>query len=325
MYRMKDFEPYQTLEAFQLGEGIPIEDQLLIVDNPNFDKLFHHLDITEPKRIKLPLRILSKCLRRLRVGLKYRKLTLNGVKADEWLSIRNCHGRLPSMDDVAAVAKQLNRELAGRLLVLGKSDLELGDELMSYFSNLDIALFGNNFNSADPRAHYLPMGRDFRGKETHSLPPSAKKDKLVYCNFSLNTHSVRPKVWEAIRSKPFVCSQHMGEYLDYSLSHQEFYSQLASSKFCIAPRGNAIETFRMWDCLCVGTIPIVVREALLYQDLEDLPILFLDSYEQFSDLTESGLEAVYTDMLSRDWNYEKLRLSYWLNRISDAAGELASS
>lgn len=321
---MESFDQYQTLEAFQRGRGIPVEDQILIVDNPNFEKLFYHLDITAPKRMRLPLRILSKWLQRLRVYQEHRKLTLNGVGADEWLSIRNCRGRLPFMGDVVAVAKQLNGVLEGRLLVLGKSDLELGDELMSYFSGLNIALFGNNFNTADLRANYLPMGRDFRGKEIHSLAPSNKKDKLVYCNFSLNTHPIRPKVWEAIRSKPFVCSQHMGDYLNYSLSHQEFYSQLASSKFCIAPRGNAIETFRMWDCLYVGTIPIVVREALLYKDLEDLPILFLESYEQFSELTESGLEEVYADMLSRDWNYEKLKLSFWLNRMSVAASELRS-
>ena len=46
----------------------------------------------------------------------------------------------------------------------------------------------------------------------------------------------------------------------------------------------------MWDSMYLGTIPIVVREAEFHRELEDLPILFLDSYDAFSELTVDFLE-----------------------------------
>ena len=104
----------------------------------------------------------------------------------------------------------------------------------------------------------------------------------------------------------------MGRFLDYELSREEFFDDLESAKFCICPRGKAFDTFRMWDALYCGTIPIVVKEAVFHELLNDLPILFLQSYEEFESLTAEQLEATYQEMLKTKYNFEKLRASYWL-------------
>ena len=108
----------------------------------------------------------------------------------------------------------------------------------------------------------------------------------------------------------------MGEFLNYPIGHDEFYRRLRQAKFCIAPRGNAIETFRMWDCLYLGTIPIVVREAAFHDALEDLPILFIDSYQAYAELTEKKLNQIYNEMCLRELNYNKLKNRFWLDLIS---------
>ena len=70
----------------------------------------------------------------------------------------------------------------------------------------------------------------------------------------------------------------------------------------------------MWDDLYSGTIPIVVREAVFHKLLDDLPILFLNSYDDFKNLSAETLESSYEQMLDRKFNFEKLTASYWLNQ-----------
>ena len=113
----------------------------------------------------------------------------------------------------------------------------------------------------------------------------------------------------------FAKFDHMGKFLKYSISREEFYEKLLLSKFAVCPRGNAIDTFRLWDCLYLGVIPIVVKEAIFHEMLIDLPILFIDKPEDFGLLTESRLEEVYLNMLETEWNYEKLRLSFWMSKV----------
>lgn len=100
--------------------------------------------------------------------------------------------------------------------------------------------------------------------------------------------------------------------LEYSILRREFFQKLASSKFCICPRGNAYDTFRMWDAMYVGTIPIVVREAHFHQHLLDLPILFLDSYHEYGQLTKRFIEREYQRMLPERFNYAKLCYQHWI-------------
>ena len=105
----------------------------------------------------------------------------------------------------------------------------------------------------------------------------------------------------------------MGNFLAYSIPRQEFLTKLATAKFCICPRGNAIDTFRLWDCLYVGTIPIVVREAVFHEQLSDLPILFLDHYSEYRQLSAEFLERTYETYLRTAFNYSKLDVRYWLD------------
>jgi hypothetical protein len=68
----------------------------------------------------------------------------------------------------------------------------------------------------------------------------------------------------------------------------------------------------MWDCLYSGTIPIVVREARFHELLQDLPILFLDDYRDFSILTADYVERLSQQFLVKKFNYAKLTRQYWL-------------
>ena len=88
--------------------------------------------------------------------------------------------------------------------------------------------------------------------------------------------------------------------------------EIKDYKYCLAPPGRGPDTFRTWESLLVGTVPIVFRTTIsnLY---EDLPVLVLDNFEQ---LDEQYLNQQYDIIVSRvDYNFEKLFLKYWMDII----------
>lgn len=88
--------------------------------------------------------------------------------------------------------------------------------------------------------------------------------------------------------------------------------EIKDYKYCLAPPGRGPDTFRAWESLLVGTVPIVFRTTI--NDLyEDLPVLVLDNFEQ---LNEQYLNQQYDIIVSRvNYNFEKLFLKYWMDII----------
>ena len=56
---------------------------------------------------------------------------------------------------------------------------------------------------------------------------------------------------------------------------------LSKHKFCISPPGNGVDCHRTWECLYLGVIPIVEKSPHMSY-FDDLPILFVDNYDNIS-------------------------------------------
>ena len=61
-----------------------------------------------------------------------------------------------------------------------------------------------------------------------------------------------------------------------SCSQDEYYKQISESKFAICPRGCGIQSYRFWDCIALGCVPIV-EHYNSYDEMNDLPILVIKS------------------------------------------------
>ena len=96
-----------------------------------------------------------------------------------------------------------------------------------------------------------------------------------------------------------------------------YFEKLKKSKFMICPRGCAIDTYRIWDCLYMGCIPIVLKYEG-YHYFTDLPILFVEKEEDFFKLEEKELEQIWKEYLDKEWNYEKLKMSFWKKLIQES-------
>jgi hypothetical protein len=179
-----------------------------------------------------------------------------------------------------------------------------------------VAWFGNNVAFEQPKLFAIPLGlgdpsaahghagAEVRAAQRASLP----KTRLFEVSFDVKTN---PE--ERLR-----CLAETRLELDPPASTPEYLERLASSYFCVAPRGNGIDTHRVWEALYLRTIPVVTRSVLTAQHPE-LPLVVLDDWSQFGSIAFSS--ELYTRTWG-DWQPAELSLDAYLRRISRTLAEL---
>ncbi len=301
-----------TLQEYQHSAGIPLKDQIILLDNPEIFRGPQACFYPWRKTLS-PVRYLQESLKQRLLFRPARGALASGIRSSYLFAgyYDYSFNDLKQLDSVFEfMRKRPNTQFQ---LIVGKGDYVVDPPFSERLPPNLSRVLANNVNTTDSKIHYLPMGRDFRSLSLFKqMQPSSMKQHLCYCNFSTDTHPVRELVADQLRGKPFIKMEDKSEFLKYPLTREQFFEILRQSKFSVCPRGNAFDTFRFWDCLYVGTIPIVVKEAVFHEELLDLPILFLSSYEEFSELTASFLEETYEKMLRKRFNYEKLKSNFWL-------------
>jgi hypothetical protein len=139
-------------------------------------------------------------------------------------------------------------------------------------------------------------------------------------NFSFFTYEeIRTTTWEIIKrnfssSESFCTDKCRKDVRETGPDeYDNFLCEVMDHHFVMCPRGNGIDTHRLWEILYTGRVPVVKRDnnSRYY---EDLPILFVDSYEQ---VTREFLESKMPEFsdLSK-FNLEKLKISWWKQKIA---------
>jgi hypothetical protein len=95
------------------------------------------------------------------------------------------------------------------------------------------------------------------------------------------------------------------------LEFETFLEEMVSHRFVLCPPGNGIDTHRLWEALYCQTIPVALANPGM-DSFRDLPILFVNSFEK---LTRDFLESEYERMASAEWNWPRLFLPWWRDRI----------
>ena len=90
-----------------------------------------------------------------------------------------------------------------------------------------------------------------------------------------------------------------------------YLTEIYSHKFVFCPRGNGIDTHRLWETLYLRSIPIV-KKCIGMEQFKDLPILFIDNW---NNITVDFLNKKYDEIHSKEYPLYKLSINYWLNLI----------
>lgn len=92
---------------------------------------------------------------------------------------------------------------------------------------------------------------------------------------------------------------------------QTYADNLTKYAFCLCPRGNGIDTHRIWESLYLGCIPIVKKHPT-HNFERDLPIIFVDYW---LEITKEFLEQKIKEIDHSLFQSELLTMSYWKGRI----------
>jgi hypothetical protein len=95
------------------------------------------------------------------------------------------------------------------------------------------------------------------------------------------------------------------------ICRNETWNRQINYMFVLSPHGNGYDCHRTWEALILGCIPIVKTSEIdiLY---EDLPVLIVNNW---SEINIDLLKKTISDFKSRAFNFEKLTLKYWLEKM----------
>lgn len=215
-----------------------------------------------------------------------------------------------------------------KLILSGHSDFPITDQIVHKYPSAK--WFG--INKQTSLCHGLPLGITNNTNESELHPIYGNIDtmldvvaqprniqNLVYMNFSIGTYPhERQMICTMFKEKKWVTYE---EPINSFEGRKQFLSQIRNHHFVLCPRGNGIDTHRLWETLYMGSIPIVLRNVA-HSDWTDLPILFVDSWDQ---LNEEFLLKELERIQTTTWNYNKLNINYWIRYIQNESRDYFNS
>ena len=208
------------------------------------------------------------------------------------------------------------------VLVTGYSDHPIDNMELDLLEQPNLkAWFANNINIRHPKLHAVPLGLpnevDYAIQgNTRTIYEVAQSPRVIknlaYMNFKIETFPAeRRKVSDMFSGKPWVTKG--GLNCDEG-GHRQYLKDIQSHKFCICPRGNGFDSHRLMEALYLGTIPVVMK-CIAMEQFYDFPCVFIDDWNQ---VTEEFLHEKYEEIIKREYNIDKLYVSYWLKVIASS-------
>jgi hypothetical protein len=199
-------------------------------------------------------------------------------------------------------------------------------------ANVTVA-FSTNAELLDSRMISVPLGIRYSNVPAvmfvrrHRQAPAPG---LAYGNFTVNrdhyrprrgdTHHVRQRLAERAGELDWVTLDLSERRRDAPEDALAYYAQMAAHRFVLCPEGNGVDTYRVWEALYLGAVPIVMRSPQM-SAFAGLPILWTDDY---AELTEAYLEAAWKAMSRRVFDLGPALMSTYRQRFLEHVGLLDS-
>jgi hypothetical protein len=143
-------------------------------------------------------------------------------------------------------------------------------------------------------------------------PSIQKKDApSLYMNFGLSSYPPRSAVRDMFCTKEFCFARAS------FIPKLDYWEEMSTYKFVLAPRGTGIDTMRVWDSVGVGSIPIILHSPI--DDLyENTPSVLIKSWDEITEtFLDKKLEEIEMQLHHRMVSREKAFFDYWANKISE--------
>ena len=225
------------------------------------------------------------------------------------------------IDNLPKLSYLLSHTNKNIYLITHDSDYEINEEVFTKFSTNIKHWWGVNINYVHPKLSSIPLGlgspwvpEGVTPQSLSGLGSSLKRDGLLYINHRIETYPEdRQQPYDYFSDKSWATVRNpspKGKTFDY-------IEDIRSHKFVLCPRGNGIDTYRFWESLYLGAIP-VVKDCINIDFYKELPITIIKEY---SDITQEFLESEYERHDSIKWESTKLDLIYWMQMIRSKINE----
>jgi hypothetical protein len=186
-----------------------------------------------------------------------------------------------------------NFDISNKILISHNSDHEINK---NYNAKLHLA---QNCLIKHNNLIPIPIGIENKQWFDHNILFQVRhmnipKTKNIYFFFNLNTHPSRQN-----------CFNKLINTLEFNTrrNKKDYFIELAKHKYAVCPRGNGLDTHRIWECLYLNVIPIIIQNDSV--NIDDLPINILNDWNDINSITDE----FYNIKLS------KLTISYYKNLI----------
>lgn len=190
-----------------------------------------------------------------------------------------------------------------------------------------VALFSPNNQLRDERSVSVPLGvraENLPALRLERKAQAARHERLCYANFTVNESEypsgrggcphVRARLAEQLATTSWMTVDISERRRKDKRDLLRYYGEMACHKFAVSPQGRGIDSYRTWEALYLGVVPIVMRSPAMAA-FERLPILFTDDY---GELSESYLEQRWQEIASGSFQIERMLKSWYRHRFLQA-------
>lgn len=167
-----------------------------------------------------------------------------------------------------------------------------------------------------------PQQQEHNILSTRTAAHTSSSDTLVFADFHLQNRQwhtgSREQIYNTLKNNPLV------HFLPHRIPRPVLWILYAHHRFVLCPHGDGLDTYRVWEVLALGSIPIVKRSTLdaMY---DDLPVVIVNDW---TDITEPNLQHWMASLHTRKYPTTtvdlgtntlevntKLTMRYWLDKI----------
>lgn len=190
------------------------------------------------------------------------------------------------------------------LLVFHNHDKLPPPHFFTRLAELNFRSFSVNVVDTDHDAQPLPIGLENRWRLNNGrIGPFAKwltqledefpRSRMVFAAFNVGTN-----ISERLAARAS-CIGFGVPVFEHRISPRHHRRLLRESHFVISPPGNGPDCHRTWEAIYLGCVPVVLRRHLAEEFVNELPILAVDTWSEFLELTDDEKKEIFSRIRMR--------------------------